>query len=85
MHTVVSCESLAQFDQRLGRDTLFEFSTTVVTAMDADESIALVDSPYAATLRPNHALLADEERGRLVKFRPYVLPPRGWKPPTACR
>jgi hypothetical protein len=84
VHTIVSCESLAQFDQRLGRDTLFEFSTTVVTAMDADESTELVDSPYAATLRPNHALLADEERGRLVKFRPYVLPPRGWKPPTVA-
>ena len=81
VHTLVSCESLGQLEQRLGRDAVVEFGTCVVTAMDADESARLIDSPYASTLRPNHALVADEERGRLVKFRPYVLPPRGWEPP----
>ncbi|HVN50160.1 MAG TPA: FtsK/SpoIIIE domain-containing protein [Acidimicrobiales bacterium] len=80
VHVLVACESLAQFDDHLGRDTLFEFSTVMVTAVDAEESMTLIDSPYASTLRPNHALLSDEERGRLVKFRPYLLPPRGWRP-----
>ena len=83
VHTVVSCESLAQLEARLGRDALVEFGTCAVTQMDAAESTALIDSPYASTLRPNHALLADEQQGRLIKFRPYVLPPRGWTPPTA--
>jgi hypothetical protein len=83
VHTVVACESLAQLEARLGHDALLEFGTTAVTAMDAGESVALIDSPYASALRPNHALLADEQQGRLVKFRPYVLPPRGWTLPTA--
>jgi hypothetical protein len=83
VHTVVACESLAQLEARLGPEVLVEFGTTAVTAMDAGESFTLIDSPYASTLRPNHALLADEAQGRLIKFRPYVLPPRGWMPPTA--
>ncbi len=80
VHVVASCDSLAQFDTRLGRPSLSEFGVCVVTAMDEQDSTTLLDSPYASTLRSGHALLADEERGKLVKFRPYVLPPRGWSP-----
>jgi DNA segregation ATPase FtsK/SpoIIIE, S-DNA-T family len=82
IHTILSCDSLAQFDVRLGLAALAEFGVCVVTAMDEHDSATLLDSTYAASLRPGHALLADEERGRLIKFRPYVLPPRGWSPPV---
>jgi hypothetical protein len=78
VHTVVACDSLDQFDQRLGRRTLADFGVCVATAIDADASMELLDSPYGSTLGPHHALLADEERARLVKFRPYLLPPTGW-------
>jgi hypothetical protein len=49
--------------------------------MSEDDSVTLLDSPYGSTLRPGHGLLYDEERGRLVKFRPYSLPPEGWSLP----
>jgi len=68
--------------RRLGPDALAEFGLRLGGEMSAEDSMALLDSSYAATLRPQHALLYDEDHGRLVKLRPYALPPDGWAPPV---
>ncbi len=83
VHVVVGCDSVDQFDRRLGRLVLADFGVCVATVMDEADSTTLLDNTYAATLRPNQALLADEDQGRLIKFRPYVLPPPGWCLPPA--
>jgi hypothetical protein len=83
IHTVVVCDSLAQLDQRLGPAALGHFASCVASATSEADSLRLLDSPYAASLRRSHALLADEAHARLVKFRPYALPPSGWSPPAA--
>jgi DNA segregation ATPase FtsK/SpoIIIE, S-DNA-T family len=81
VHTLAWCDSVDLLDRRLGREALVDFGACVATTMDEQDSTTLLDSAYASTLRPRHALLADEERGRLVKFRPYVLPPSDWHLP----
>ena len=83
VHTLVWCESIEQLYRRLGPWALREFGTRVGTAMGEEDSSTLLDSPYGATLRPGHGLLYDEDRGRLVKFRPYILPPDGWTLPVS--
>jgi hypothetical protein len=50
----------------------------VVGPMDADASTALIDTPGASELRPTQALLYDEQRSRLERFRPYRLADAGW-------
>ena len=75
VHTVVWSSSLEAVERRLGRAALREFALRVVTSLDEDDSLALIDSAAAASLRPNQALLHDEDWGRLVRFRPYLPPP----------
>jgi S-DNA-T family DNA segregation ATPase FtsK/SpoIIIE len=81
VHTLVWCDTIGLLHRRLGPWALREFGARVGTAMSEDDSVTLLDSPYGSTLRPGHGLLYDEERGRLVKFRPYSLPPEGWSLP----
>ena len=78
IHTLVWCESVDLLHRRLGSDALREFGVRVGASMDDDASITLLDTPDAARLKPHQALLYDEGRGRLVKFRPYGLPAPGW-------
>jgi len=82
VHTLVWCDTVELLYRRLGPDALREFGLRVGGAMSQEDSVALLDSTYGATLRPAHALLYDEDHGRLVKLRPYALPPDGWVPPA---
>ena len=79
IHTLVWCESVDMLHRRLGADALREFGVRVGATMDDDSSITLLDTPDALGLKPHQALLYDESRGRLVKFRPYELPAPGWE------
>ncbi len=79
VHCLVWCESFDQLAARLGERPTRHFGLRVATALPAEDSLALLDSAYGASLRPHHALLADEDKSRLVKFRPYLMPPPGWK------
>jgi DNA segregation ATPase FtsK/SpoIIIE, S-DNA-T family len=85
VHTVVWCESAPAFLQRLPQDARRDIGVRVVTSMDGAHGKVLVESEEAATLRPNHALLYDESRGRLTTIRPYQRPPAGWSPPLPAR
>ena len=80
IHTLVWCETVELLHRRLGRDALREFGVRVGSAMTDDMSVSLLDTPDATRLKPHQALLYDESRGRLVKFRPYGLPAPGWAP-----
>ena len=82
VHTLVWCETLDQLEGRLGAQAANHFGLRVATALSESDSLALLDSAYGAALRPHHALLADEDRSRLVKFRPYLMPPAGWTLPS---
>lgn len=74
MHTLLWCDTCANFERVLDRNGLAEFDMRVALQMGAEDSRRLLDSEAATKLGPYRALFFDEERtGRLEKFRPYGL------------
>jgi len=78
IHTVAWCDTAANLDRTLERQTAREFEARVLFQMSANDSTALIDTPAAANLGRNRALLYREELGTVEKFRPYAPPGRGW-------
>ncbi|MBI3865110.1 MAG: cell division protein FtsK [Planctomycetia bacterium] len=78
VHAIVWCDSYNNVDRWFSRQTLREFEMRVVLQMSGPDSSHLIDSPAAARLGTNRALLYSDERGTLEKFRPYGLPEHDW-------
>jgi hypothetical protein len=78
VHTLLWGKSRQTLDAQLPREVLRSFGLRAVGQMDEESSIALIDSPMAAGLRPTQALLYDEPHSRLVRFRPYAIPDPVW-------
>lgn len=72
--TLAWCDTLTNLERTLERATVREFGLRALLQMGASDSAALIDSSAAANLGVNRALLADDETGTLVKFRPVDLP-----------
>lgn len=79
--TLAWCDTLTNLERAVERSTVREFGLRALMQMGASDSAALIDASAAANLGPNRALLADDEAGTLVKFRPIDLP----DPATARR
>lgn len=71
MHTIVWCDSPSTVWRMLTRTLLREFSWRVGLQMNVNDSTSLLDTPAAAKLGPNRALLYAEQTGTYAKFRPY--------------
>jgi hypothetical protein len=78
VHTIVWCDSLNNLNRSFERQTLREFEMRVHFQMSANDSSNLIDAPAASRLGEHRALYANEEEGRLEKFRPYGLPEEEW-------
>ena len=78
VHIVIWCDSYNNVDRWFSRQTLREFDLRVVFQMSAADSSNLIDSPAAARLGPNRAILYSDERGTAEKFRPYGPPSVEW-------
>ncbi len=74
LHLVVWCDSTANLTRTLSRRAQNAFAYKVLFQMSVTDSTSLIDQPEAAKLGLHLALLADENRGRFEKFRPYALP-----------
>lgn len=79
--TLAWCDTLTNLERAVERSTVREFGLRALMQMGASDSAALIDSSAASNLGPNRALLADDEAGTIVKFRPIDLP----DPATARR
>ncbi|MBS0195507.1 MAG: cell division protein FtsK [Planctomycetes bacterium] len=79
IHTIAWCDTAANLERTLERQTIREFEARVLFQVSANDSTQLIDSPAAATLGRYRALLYREELGTIEKFRPYALPPEEWK------
>ncbi len=75
VHVVVSCDGARTITDRLSRATLRNFAFRTALPLPSGDSLTIIDSAAASTLRDHQALLYDETAGQLTKFRPYVLPP----------
>ncbi len=78
VHVVVWCDSYNNVDRWFSRQMLREFEMRVVLQMSAGDSSNLIDSPAAARLGTNRAILYSDERGTTEKFRPYGPPSEEW-------
>lgn len=72
--TLAWCDTLTNLERAVERSTVREFGLRALMQMGASDSAALVDSSAASNLGTNRALLADDEAGTVVKFRPIDLP-----------
>jgi hypothetical protein len=71
-HTAVVVESIAQFDRRLGRDSLKEFDWRIAGSEVSPPDIAVITESYTETeVRPSQLLLADHGRGKRQRVRAY--------------
>lgn len=72
--TLAWCDTLTNLERAMERSTIREFGLRALMQMGASDSAALIDSSVASNLGVNRAILADDEAGTIVKFRPIDLP-----------
>ena len=78
IHLLIWCDSAINLERAIQRQGLREFDNRVLFQMGSADSMNLIDSPLAGKLGLQRALLANEERGTLEKFRPYAIPAETW-------
>lgn len=78
VHVVAWSSTVDALNRRMGISAQREFSLRVATQLDAEASDELLDGDSAVDLRPNQAVMHDEDWGRVVVFRPFVPPPVSW-------
>ncbi len=74
VHVVVSSDSARTVVDRLSRASLRNFSFRAALPLPSNDSLTVIDSAAASSLRDHQGLLYDESMGTLTKFRPYTLP-----------
>jgi hypothetical protein len=78
IHTLFWCDTYNNLNRSLDRQALRDVELRVLFQMNASDSSNLIDSPAAGQLGVHRAILYDEGRGGLEKFRPYGLPSNEW-------
>ena len=78
VHTLFWCDTYNNLNRSLDRQSLRDVELRVLFQMNASDSSNLIDSPAAGGLGVHRAILYDEGRGGLEKFRPYGLPSDDW-------
>ena len=73
VHALIWCDTYNNLGRWLASGTLKELEMRVAFQMSATDSSNLIDTPAAAKLGPNRAILFLEEHGSTEKFRPYGL------------
>ncbi|MFK7817491.1 MAG: FtsK/SpoIIIE domain-containing protein, partial [Planctomycetaceae bacterium] len=83
VHSIIWCDTYSNTTRWVSTQTLREFELRVCFQMNSTDSSNLIDSPIAARLGPNRALLYVEEVGSAEKFRPYGTATDEWLDQTA--
>jgi hypothetical protein len=78
VHVLAWCDTLGNLQRALDRHALREVGMRVAMQMTVADSSTLIDSPVASKLGMHRAILANEEEGKVEKFRPYGPPPDAW-------
>jgi energy-coupling factor transporter ATP-binding protein EcfA2 len=74
IHCLLWVDTAVNLQRSVDRATMRELNWKVLFQMSMADSSTLVDSPAAARLGMDRALLADDDAGTSEKFRPYPLP-----------
>jgi S-DNA-T family DNA segregation ATPase FtsK/SpoIIIE len=78
VHSLLWCDSYNNVIRCLDRQGLRDVEYRVVFQMNAADSSNLIDHPAASRLGVHRAILYDEGRGTMEKFRPYGVPSEAW-------
>jgi S-DNA-T family DNA segregation ATPase FtsK/SpoIIIE len=78
VHVMAWCDTWANVDRTLERQSMREFDGRVLMQMSANDSTAIIDTPAASGLGRYRAILYRDEMGTTEKFRPYMMPERAW-------
>lgn len=78
VHSLLWCDSYNNVIRGLDRQGLRDVEYRVVFQMNAADSSNLIDNPAASRLGVHRAILYDEGRGTMEKFRPYGIPSDAW-------
>ncbi len=78
IHCLLWVDTATNLQRSVDRATMRELNWKVLFQMSMADSSSLVDSPAAARLGMDRALLADDDSGTAEKFRPYPTPPEGY-------
>ena len=85
VHTIVTVDTATNLARAFDRGAMREFDQRVLFQVSATDSSTLIDSPNAARLGPQRALLHNEEHGTQEKFRPYAFPEKEFVAQVAAR
>ncbi len=78
LHTLVWCDTAANLERTLSRQSLRELEHRILFQMNAADSSNLIESPAASRLGVHRALVYHSESGDIEKFRPYGIPSIEW-------
>ncbi len=78
IHLLMWCDSYNNVIRALDRQGLRDVDYRIVFQMNATDSSNLIDTPLASRLGVHRAILYNEGRGTIEKFRPYGLPTDEW-------
>ena len=78
VHVLVWSDSYNAMNRSIDRLSLREIDYRVAFQMSSADSTGLIDSPLAARLGENRALLYRDDLGTLEKFRPHSRPSEAW-------
>lgn len=78
VHVLAWCDTWANVERTLERQSMREFDGRVLMQMSANDSTALIDTPAASGLGRYRAVLYRDEMGTTEKFRPFMMPGRDW-------
>lgn len=78
VHTLVWCDSTASFQRRLSGSARRAFAHRVAGQMSRDDSVDLIDSEAAASLRTHQVVVLDDDNGSVRRATAYAPPPAPW-------
>ncbi len=78
IHSIIWCDSYKNFNRKLERQLIQEFDLRVLFRLNTDDSINIIDTPMASSLKQNQALFFNDDTGISEKFRPFSAPPFEW-------
>lgn len=78
IHVVMTADSLATVQRRLGRDNLARFGLRLVGPCSAEASDVLVGNASGARLGDAYMLVVDTDESRTEQVRPFPVPDTQW-------
>lgn len=78
IHVLAWADSVASLSRRLPRSLRREFGTVIAGPMSRDDSMELIDSDAASTLKSHQIAVYNDDAGTVQRGRSFGAPPTDW-------